>query len=329
MKKQTSKQASKAEVKKEVEQPEEEKKEEPVVKTSGSGEFVYPDGTTYIGEWKLVEGVKVRDGKGKLIHAFKDPHVKVAEEYEGEWSNDKMNGYGVYKYASGAVYSGQWKNNKHHGKGEYKMTSGCKYEGEWCEHKFSGTGVYKDMEGINWEGEFVDGVYESKDQKRLQAERAILTYIEETKKDIRNVFSLFVDTFSQSDKKSYKEHLSPFFGNAEAVGEFFAEPYVKPEEKTYDKWASIMTMLKDAPELYINVLKEAGGATMIEADRVKGKQLSKDGGQVVEVEMKTPEEQFVKMVLCQAKNNRWTICFYQDNLTAKIGRASCRERVWS
>jgi len=316
MKKQTSKQGPKVEIKKEVE-PVEEKKEEPVVETSGTGEFVYPNGPTYIGEWKLVNGAKVKDGKGKLVHSFNNPYVKATEEYEGEWSNDMMNGYGVYKYASGAIYSGQWKNNKHHGKGEYKMTNGCKYEGEWYEHKFNGSGIYKDMEGINWEGEFVDGVYESKDQKRLQAERATITYIEETRRDIRNIFTLFVDTFSQSDKKSYKENLSPFFGNAETIGEFFAEPYIKPEEKTYDKWASIMTMLKDAPELNINVLKEAEGVTMVEAGRIKGKQLSKNGGQVVEVEMKIPEDQFIKMMLCQTKENKWAVSFYQDNLTAK------------
>jgi len=41
------------------------------------------------------------------------------------------------------------------------------------ENKFSGIEIYKNMERINWEGEFVDRVYESKGQKRLQAERAI------------------------------------------------------------------------------------------------------------------------------------------------------------
>ena len=27
-----------------------------------------------------------------------------------------MNGYGVYKYISGAIYSGEWKDGKHHGR---------------------------------------------------------------------------------------------------------------------------------------------------------------------------------------------------------------------
>ena len=38
------------------------------------------------------------------------------EQYEGNWVEDKMEGYGTYQYLSGAVYSGEWKNNMHHGK---------------------------------------------------------------------------------------------------------------------------------------------------------------------------------------------------------------------
>ena len=313
MKKQSSKKGSKVENKKE-EVPEEEKKEEPPVETSGTGEFVYSEGITYIGDWKLVDGVKVKDGHGKLTHVFKSIQMPVVEEYEGEWKNDMMDGKGVYKYASGATYSGEWKNNRHHGKGVYKTANGCKYEGEWCEHKFHGPGCYTDMDNIDWKGEYVDGCYESKEQKRLQAEREMIIYVEEAKKSIHDTFALFVDTFTQSDKKTYKENLSPFFGNAESIGEFFSEPYIKPEERPYDKWNNIITMLKDAPELHFNVLKAAANATMIDPERVKGKQLLKEGGQIVEVEMKVEEEQFIKIVMCQTKEKKWAICFYQDNM---------------
>lgn len=41
------------------------------------------------------------------------------ESYEGSWEEDKMSGYGQYKYANGAIYRGEWKQDKHHGKGEY------------------------------------------------------------------------------------------------------------------------------------------------------------------------------------------------------------------
>jgi len=43
-------------------------------------------------------------------------HQGGDEEYRGQWAGDKMNGYGVYKYTSGAIYSGEWKDGKHHGR---------------------------------------------------------------------------------------------------------------------------------------------------------------------------------------------------------------------
>lgn len=38
------------------------------------------------------------------------------EEYRGTWSEDKMHGYGVYRYINGAIYSGEWVNGKQEGR---------------------------------------------------------------------------------------------------------------------------------------------------------------------------------------------------------------------
>jgi hypothetical protein len=38
-------------------------------------------------------------------------------KYEGNWSNDKCNGFGRYISCCGDVYIGQWLNGKWHGKG--------------------------------------------------------------------------------------------------------------------------------------------------------------------------------------------------------------------
>lgn len=40
----------------------------------------------------------------------------MREEYKGSWHEDKMHGFGIYKYISGAVYSGEWVLNRHEGK---------------------------------------------------------------------------------------------------------------------------------------------------------------------------------------------------------------------
>lgn len=40
-------------------------------------------------------------GKGQLIHSN-------GEIYEGQWKNDKANGFGKYKHSDGAIYEGDW-----------------------------------------------------------------------------------------------------------------------------------------------------------------------------------------------------------------------------
>lgn len=84
-----------------------------------------------------------------------------------------MNGFGVYTYISGAIYTGEWMNNFHHGKGVYEFPDGSVYEGEWKNHKMNGEGCYTDRDGRKWKGEFVEGIYQSKMQKKLKLEKVI------------------------------------------------------------------------------------------------------------------------------------------------------------
>lgn len=44
--------------------------------------------------------------------------------YEGEYVNDKKEGYGVFKWASGNVYEGMFKDDERHGKGKMTWTDG-------------------------------------------------------------------------------------------------------------------------------------------------------------------------------------------------------------
>lgn len=87
------------------------------IETEGFGRFEYSNGTIYEGQWKIVgNNVKVKHGEGTLTHAGTTAHEKGNEEYRGTWVEDKMEGYGVYKYTSGAIYSGEWRDGKHNGK---------------------------------------------------------------------------------------------------------------------------------------------------------------------------------------------------------------------
>lgn len=57
------------------------------------------------------------------------------------------------------------------GKMTYKDKS--TYEGNWENSMMHGDGVYIDKQGMNWNGIFVNGVFDSKIQKKLQAEKSI------------------------------------------------------------------------------------------------------------------------------------------------------------
>lgn len=60
-----------------------------------------------------------------------------------------------------------------HGFGKMNYADGSSYEGEWKNNLMSGEGVYIDSDKIRWEGIFVDGQFDSKIQKKLQAEKII------------------------------------------------------------------------------------------------------------------------------------------------------------
>ena len=57
--------------------------------------------------------------------------------YEGQWLNDKQNGYGTYYYSDGSVYTGNWKNGIRNGNGTLIDKNQNKIsEGMWIDDKF-------------------------------------------------------------------------------------------------------------------------------------------------------------------------------------------------
>ena len=61
---------------------------------------------------------------GRLVHANGDV-------YEGEFLNNKANGYGEYKHADGSLYQGYWINNLQNGHGKETWEDGSVFEGKY------------------------------------------------------------------------------------------------------------------------------------------------------------------------------------------------------
>ena len=120
------------------------------------------------------------------------------------------------------------------------------------------------------------GYYETKNQKKLQAERMMTKLVENIKESSVDFFRKFSETFKSSDKKSFKENLIPFFGNNDNLAEYMNEPYPKYEEKAPDKWNDVFNFMSESRtdnELNIKVLKNSSSSSFISEDRLHVDQL--------------------------------------------------------
>jgi len=52
-----------------------------------------------------------------------------------------------------------------------------------------------------------------------------------------------MEAFAKSDKKTFKDNLSPFFATADSCAEFVSEPYAKYEERAPDKWNELVKIV--------------------------------------------------------------------------------------
>jgi len=51
--------------------------------------------------------------------------------YDGEWEENKIQGFGRMTYPDGTYYEGKWKKGYKHGKGTLKKKNGKHVYGEW------------------------------------------------------------------------------------------------------------------------------------------------------------------------------------------------------
>ncbi|CCW60044.1 unnamed protein product [Phytomonas sp. EM1] len=109
------------------------------------GEFHFPKGTVYTGEWDWTLGV--REGYGRCVYHNGDV-------YEGDWQNDQRHGKGrMHYHATGAVYDGSWERGVRCGMGI--LTEGDDvYEGEFERGERSGSGTQKSKDGSVYTGDW-------------------------------------------------------------------------------------------------------------------------------------------------------------------------------
>ena len=61
--------------------------------------------------------------------------------YEGQYVDGLIEGFGVYRWASGSKYEGNCKAGKRHGQGVWTGSNGNVYEGQYVDGFYEGFGV--------------------------------------------------------------------------------------------------------------------------------------------------------------------------------------------
>lgn len=113
---------------------------------NGSGTYVLPDGTKYVGEFK---GKGIAHGRGRITYPS-------GTKYEGEFAADQYNGHGTYTNREG-TYVGEWEQGKFHGQGTHVYRKGGVYVGEWRAGQYHGRGTYIYASGTTYVGQWENG----------------------------------------------------------------------------------------------------------------------------------------------------------------------------
>lgn len=77
-------------------------------------------------------------GEYGLCNNYKNGNI-----YEGEWLNNRKEGYGIETFANKSVYQGEFHKGFKHGIGKYKWSDGSIYEGELVNNSLEGYGIIK------------------------------------------------------------------------------------------------------------------------------------------------------------------------------------------
>ena len=137
-------------------------KENLKIRREGYGILIRPDGTKYIGNYKNDyqegRGININKEGKELIGLFKDGHVIKGKSimyynepnihsmlfttnYEGDFQNNKREGYGIFIMEDGSKYEGEFQKDAYCGKGTYYFSNGNKYEGRFKDNQKEGKGT--------------------------------------------------------------------------------------------------------------------------------------------------------------------------------------------
>ena len=170
----------------------------------------YPSGELYSGyyspNWeKEIFGIQINQNGSKYVGLFKngmyDGRGRIifrnGDYFEGEFKNNKANGFGKYVNVNGEIYLGNWVNDKQEGNGELILKNGSRYIGEFKNGMENGKGKIIWNDSSYYEGDFVNNYFEG---YGIYMKRNKKNYIGQWKMGQMEGFGIF----NYPDGKSYK-----------------------------------------------------------------------------------------------------------------------------
>ena len=160
-------------------------------------------------------------------------------------------------------------------------------------------------------------------QKQLKMEKLLKKKENEITTSAISYFEKFLQAFSISEKKTFKENLLPFFATQEEIKLYVKEPYPKYEEKKPDEWFYInlkynkffnflrnelMSNFKD--NITINVLRNNLNSKFFDPESILSPQFS-GVGQIVEFSKDT-EKKKINICICNVYESNWVLIYLKE-----------------
>ena len=156
------------------------------------------DGSKYVGFFKS----GMFDGRGRLI-------LRKGDYFEGEFKQNKANGFGKYVNIKGEIYIGNWINDKQEGEGELILKDGSRYNGHFKNGMKNGNGKISWNDSSYYEGNFVNNYFDGYGVYMMRNKKA---YIGEWKKGQMNGFGIFICPDGKCYKGYYENDKKHGFG---------------------------------------------------------------------------------------------------------------------
>jgi len=152
------------------------------------GDFVFPDGSEYSGQYLKKADSVCFHGEGNFISG--------PEVFKGTFESG---GYkkGMYQSCNGSLYSGSFFNGVFHGPGEYTWPDGRVYRGMWKDGQMHGRGQYENfsfgidklVEGFSTEGSFLSSIRGQEDAKKAFLEEYAVEYTGSATAALRDIMA--------------------------------------------------------------------------------------------------------------------------------------------